>query len=59
MLMYAYFAVRSVSIGVDFVLGTKRTLKPGLIRLEIIAKRGIIACLSYNTSFWLYEKVDF
>ena len=28
------------------------------IRLEIISKRGIIARLSYNTSFGLYEKVD-
>ena len=27
------------------------------IRLEVIAKRGIIARLSYNTSFGLYEKV--
>ena len=30
-----------------------------IIRLEIIAKRGIIGRLSYNTSFQLYEKVDF
>ena len=30
-----------------------------IIRFEIIAKRGIIACLSYNTSFGLYENVDF
>ena len=31
----------------------------GINRLEIIAKRGIIARLSYTTSFELYEKVDF
>ena len=30
MRMYAYFGVRSVSIGVDFVLGIKATLKPDL-----------------------------
>ena len=29
--IYAYFVVRSVSIGVDFVLGIKGTLKPGLL----------------------------
>ena len=28
-------------------------------RFEIIAKRRIIARLSYNSSFELYEKVDF
>ena len=28
-------------------------------RFEIIAERGIIARLSYHTSFGLYEKVDF
>ena len=28
-------------------------------KLEIIAKRSIIARLSYKTSFGLYEKVDF
>ena len=31
MSIYAYFGVRSVSIGVDFVLGVIGTLKPGLI----------------------------
>ena len=29
-----------------------------VIRLEIIAKRGIIARLPYNTSFGLCENVD-
>ena len=36
-------------------------IKQGLsliTRWEIIAKRGVIARLSYNTSFGLYEKVD-
>ena len=28
-----------------------------IIRFEIIAKRGIIARMSYNTSFGLYEKL--
>ena len=27
------------------------------IRFKIIAKGGIISCLSYNTSFGLYEKL--
>ena len=30
-----------------------------MIRFEIIAKRGIIARLRYNTSFGLYEKLEF
>ena len=35
------------------------TFEAYIIRLKIIAKRGIIARLSYNTLFGLYEKVDF
>ena len=35
----------------------KKLCRTLLTRLEIIAKKGIIARLSYNTSFGLYERV--
>ena len=43
MRMYAYFGVRSVSVGVDFILGIKGILKPGLIKIEILTHLAYIA----------------
>ena len=43
----------------DTMADGRRKIAFTINRFEIIAKRGIIARLSYYTSFGLYEKVDF